>query len=117
MAYLGLTPSEHSSESKRRTGATTKAVNGAVRRLLTESAWTYRFPVRETRHLQHKASNASEYAKTRAWDAQKRLCHRYRTMLEQGKQVKTAITAIAREPAGYVWDIACHETPSEVTDQ
>ena len=117
MAYLGLTPSEYSSGSKRRTGAITKTGNGAVRRLLTESAWTYRFPARETRHLQHKAADASEYAKARAWDAQKRLCRRYRTMLEQGKQVKTVITAIARELAGYVWDIACHEMPSEMTDQ
>ena len=117
MAYLGLTPSEYSSGSKRRTGAITKTGNGAVRRLLTESAWTYRLPARETRHLQHKASDASEYAKARAWDAPKRLCHRYRTMLEQGKQVKTVITAIARELAGYVWDIACHEMPSDMKDK
>ena len=37
MAYLGLTPREYSTGSKRRTGGITKAGNGAVRRLLTES--------------------------------------------------------------------------------
>ena len=114
MAYLGLTPSEHSSGGKRQTGAITKTGNGAVRRLLTESAWTYRFPARDTHHLQRKAVDASDYAKARAWAAQKRLCQRYRTLLEQGKQVKTVVTAIARELAGYVWDIACHEMPEVV---
>lgn len=109
MGYLGLTPSEYSSGAKRQTGAITKTGNGTVRRLLTESAWTYRFPARDTHHLQRKAVNASDYAKARAWEAQKRLCGKYRTMLEQGKQVKTVVTAIARELAGYLWDIACHE--------
>ncbi len=116
MAYLGLTPSEHSSGGKRRLGAITKTGNGTVRRLLIESAWTYRFPARDTHHLQRKAEDASAYAKTRAWDAQKRLCQRYRTMQEQGKQVKTVVTAIARELAGYIWDIACHEMPDVVED-
>ena len=111
MAYLGLTPSEHSSGRKRQTGAITKTGNGLVRRLLTESAWTYRFPARDTYHMQRKAVDASDYAKARAWAAQKRLCKKYHTMLEQGKQVKTIVTAIARELAGYIWDIACHEMP------
>ena len=42
MAYLGLTSSEHSSGPKRRRGAITKTGNSVVRRLLIESAWTYR---------------------------------------------------------------------------
>ncbi|MCY4095436.1 MAG: transposase [Gammaproteobacteria bacterium] len=115
MAYLGLTPSEHSSGGKRQTGAITKTGNGVIRRLLTESAWTYRHPARETYHLQRKAADSSDYAKARAWAAQKRLCRRYRTMLEQSKQVKTVVTAIALELAGYIWDIACHEMPEAVT--
>jgi len=114
MAYVGLTPSEHSSGPKRQTGAITKTGNGLVRRLLTEGAWTYRFPARDTQYMQRKAVDASDYAKARAWAAQKRLCHKYRTMLEQGKQVKTVVTAIAREMAGYIWDIACHEMPDVV---
>ena len=109
MAYLGLNPSEYSSGGKRRTGAITKTGNGTARRLLTESAWTYRHPARETKHLQRKAADASEYARGRAWDAQKRLCGRYKSMVGSGKQVKTVVTAIARELAGYIWDIASHE--------
>ena len=114
MAYVGLTPSEHSSGPKRQTGAITKTGNGLVRRLLMEGAWTYRFPARDTHYMQRKAVDASNYAKARAWAAQKRLCNKYRTMLEQGKQVKTVVTAIAREMAGYIWDIACHEMPDVV---
>ena len=112
MSYLGLTPSEWSSGGRRRTGALTKTGNGAARRLLTESAWTYRHPAREMRHLQRKAANASDYAKERAWAAQKRLCRRYQEFLKRGTNVKTAVSAIARELAGFVWDIACHEMPN-----
>ena len=111
MAYLGLTSSEHSSGPKRRRGAITKTGNSVVCRLLIESAWTYRFPAWQTKHIQLKASHASDYARQRAWHAQKRVCRRYQKMTQDGKQVKTVVTAIARELAGYIWDIACHEMP------
>ena len=113
MAYLGLTPSEYSSGGRRRTGSITKTGNGTVRRILTESAWTYRFAARETRHLQRKAENASDYAKDRAWQAQKRLCGRYQQLIQSGKDSKTVVTAIGRELAGYIWDIACHDMPEQ----
>jgi transposase len=51
MAYLGLTPSEHTSSTKRRLGSITKAGNIAARRMLVECAWSYRFPARQTAHL------------------------------------------------------------------
>jgi len=82
MAYLGLVPSEHSSGGRRRQGAITKTGNSHARRMLVESAWSYRFPARQTAHLKRKAANASDEAK-----------------------------AIARELAGFIWDIVCHEMP------
>lgn len=109
MAYLGLTPSEHSSGGRRTTGGITKTGNSTVRRLLVECAWTYRYPPRQTHHLQRKSRDASNYAKTRAWDAQKRLCNRYASMTRNGKNTKNVITAIARELVGFIWDIARHE--------
>ena len=109
MAYLGLTPSEHSSGGRRNTGGITKTGNGVVRRLLVECAWTYRFPARQTHHLQRKSRDASDYAKQRAWDAQKRLCGRYAKMIRNGKNTKNVTTAIARELVGFIWDIAGHE--------
>ena len=39
MAYLGLTPSEHSSWARQRRGPITKTGNTHMRRLLVESAW------------------------------------------------------------------------------
>ena len=109
MAYLGLVPGEFSSGGRRRTTTITKTGNAAVRRILIESAWTYRHPPRNTRHLQRKAKQASDYAAKRAWAAQKRLCGRYLTLCRNGKSSKTVVTAIARELAGFIWDIGCHE--------
>ena len=56
MAYLGLVPSEHSSGRRRRQGAITLTGNGHARRALVESAWSYRFPARQTAHLKRKAA-------------------------------------------------------------
>jgi transposase len=42
MAYLGLTPSEHSSGASVRRGGITKAGSGLARRALIEGAWSYR---------------------------------------------------------------------------
>jgi len=42
-----------------------------------------------------------------AWQAQKRLCGRYRTLLWAGKEKKQVTTAVARELVGFIWAIAC----------
>src|SRR5690606_13635449 len=43
MAYVGLIPSEYSSGESRKQGKITKTGNRHVRRLLVESAWSYRY--------------------------------------------------------------------------
>lgn len=111
MAFLGLVPSEHSSSNRRRQGAITKTGNVHARRMLVESAWSYRFPARQTAHLKRKAASASGEAKAIAWKAQKRLCGRYKTLTQAGKNTKLACVAVARELAGFIWDIACQEMP------
>lgn len=107
MAFLGLVPSEHSTGSQRRLGGITRAGNTHVRRLLVESAWSYRFPARKTAHLQRKARHASKEAQAIAWKAQKRLCGRYRHLIAAGKDKRTACVAIARELSGFIWAVAC----------
>ena len=107
MAYLGLVPSEHSSGESRRRGGITKTGNGHVRRALTEAAWCYRFPARKTRHLERRAEKSSAEVQAIAWKAQKRLCGRYRYLIEQGKANTVAVTAVARELAGFIWAVAC----------
>jgi transposase len=111
MGYLGLVPSEHTSGRRRRQGAITLTGNGHARRMLVESAWSYRFPARQTKHLKAKARNASPAAKQIAWKAQKRLCERYRSLTQAGKDTKLVCVAIARELAGFIWDIVRQEMP------
>jgi len=111
MAFLGLVPSEHSSGGRRHQGAITKTGNRHARRMLVESAWSYRFPARQTMHLKRKAKKASAESRAIAWRAQKRLCGRYQTLLQAGKNTKQTTVAVARELAGFIWDIACHEMP------
>ncbi len=71
MAFLGLVPSEHSSGGSRHQGAITKTGNSHARRVLVESAWSYRFQARQTAHLKRKAATASDEARVIAWKAQK----------------------------------------------
>ena len=110
MSFVGLVPSEHSSGQRRHLGAITKTGNTRVRRLMVESAWSYRFPARRSLHLEKKAEKATEEAKAIAWKAQKRLCRRYRALLNAGKIQKVALTAIARELIGFIWAIVCEVT-------
>jgi transposase len=107
MAYLGLVPSEYSSGKTKRRGGITKTGNGHVRRVLTESAWCYRFQARKTAHLQRRAEKTSAEVQSIAWKAQKRLCGRYQHLLDKGKLKVQVCTAIARELAGFIWAIAC----------
>ena len=115
MGYLGLVPSEHSSGPRRRQGAITGTGNRRGRRILVESAWSYRFPARQTAHLVRKAAGAPPAAQQIAWRAQKRLCGRYRTLLQAGKNTKQTTVAIARELAGFLWAIAVQCAPAERT--
>lgn len=107
MAYVGLVPSEHSSGGSRRQGSITRTGNGHVRRVLVESAWGYRFAARKTRVIEKRAELTSPAVQAIAWQAQKRLCGRYRRLIESGKISKQATTAVARELLGFVWAIVC----------
>jgi transposase len=105
MKYLGMVPSEHSSGASRCRGGITKTGNGHVRRVLVEAAWTYRYPARKTAVLQRRAEQTPEAVQAIAWEAQKRLCTRFRMHQARGKLKVQICTAIARELAGYLWAI------------
>lgn len=107
MGYLGLVPSEHSSGPSRRQGGITRTGNGHVRRVLVEAAWNYRFAARKTHCIERRAEKTSQPVQAIAWQAQKRLCGRYRTLMQAGKDKKQVTTAVARELAGFIWAIAC----------
>jgi transposase len=107
MAYLGLVPSEDTSGPHIRRGGITKTGNGHARRVLVESAWSYRFPARKTAHLQRRARETSESVQAIAWQAQKRLCGRYWHLTARGKLKVKVCVAVARELVGFIWAIAC----------
>jgi transposase len=111
MSYVGLVPMVHSSGDKTYRGRITRTGNSFVRAVLTQSAWTYRFAARQTKHIKSKAAQASEEAKAVSWKAQKRLCGRYRYLMRAGKNSKITVIAIARELLGFIWDIVCNEMP------
>lgn len=106
MAYLGLVPREHSSGQTRRQGAITRTGNRHARCILVEAAWSYRHRPCLSREIAARQVGLSPAVIKIAWDAQKRLCRRFRHLLERGKPAPRVTTAIARELAGFVWAIA-----------
>ena len=106
MAWLGVTPSEHSSGDRRRQGSITKNGNSYARKLLVEAAWSYRYPARVSPDIQRRHEGIPKPIIDRAWDAQLRLCRRYRKLAARGKNVNTSVVAVARELSGFIWDIS-----------
>jgi transposase len=106
MAYLGLVPSEHSSGEHIKRKGITKTGNSHVRRILVEAAWAYRLPARRSAPLRKRQQGLSNLICQISWQAQLRLCARYRQMMARGKNKSVVITAIARELAGFIWAIA-----------
>jgi transposase len=85
MAYLGLTPSEHSSGASVRRGGITKAGSGLARRALIEGAWSYRMQARVSRKLHDRLENLPQAVRDIAWKGQLRMCQRYRHLVAAGK--------------------------------
>jgi len=106
MAYLGLVPSEHSSGASQKRGGITRTGNKHVRRVLTESAWSYRFRPAISYEIRRRNLGVSPQVQAIAWKAQGRLHGRYVRMLARGKNKQQTVTAVARELAGFIWAIA-----------
>ena len=97
-AWIGLTPSEHSSGESVRQGGITKAGNKHLRRVLVESAW----------HYLGCSPHSKDLAKGQAPDPAKgvrRLVGRRAAMLERGVHKNKANVATARELACWCWAI------------
>jgi transposase len=106
MGYLGMVPSECSTGDRIHRGPITKAGNRRARRTLVESAWSYQHPPRIGQDKQQKVAAAPRAVREIAWKAQCRLNRRYKALLRRGKLKTVAITAVARELAGFVWAVA-----------
>jgi transposase len=105
MGYLGLVPSESSTGDSIKRGPITKTGNRRARRMLIECAWSYRHPPRVSMDKQKKVDAVPPAVREIAWKAQCRLNRRYRALVRRGKLKTVAITAVARELAGFIWAI------------
>lgn len=103
MAYLGVTPSEHSTGGKKRQGAITKTGNTRVRRILIEAAWHQRHRPYVGKSLKKRRAGQPDWVIAAADKAMRRLNKRYRHLIRNGKKENIAITAVARELAGFIW--------------
>jgi len=112
MSYVGVVPSEYSTggPDKRRQGGITKAGNRHVRRLVTESAWNYRFRPVPSARMKAAIKNVDPSLQAEigriSKEAQQRLCTRYRHLLGNGKNPNVTVTAVGRELLGFIWAIA-----------
>jgi transposase len=102
MAFLGLVPSERTTGYDPKRGGITKTGNGHVRRVLIEAAWHYRHRPGVGSLRKRRTGQPAEIIAL-ADKAQHRLYRRYRRMTEAGKPGPKAVTAMARELAGFIW--------------
>jgi transposase len=105
MGYVGLIPTEQTTGPTRRRGPISKTGNAHVRRLLVESAWHYRRMPRMSKALRERSVGIAPGVCAIAWKAQKRLHHRLNRLIGRGKNSGEAVTAVARELAGFIWAI------------
>ena len=105
MGYTGLVSREYSSGESVKRSRITKVGNAHVRRVLVESAWSYRQSDRTGKTLLERRASGSSEAVSTARRAQERLCRKFHKMLGRGKPAQKAVIATARELAGFVWHI------------
>lgn len=117
MAFLGLIPSEHSSGTSVRQGGITKAGNVGLRALLFEAAWCYRGAAKVGSYmLARQPDDLPQEALDIGGRAQVRLCSRYRRLVARGKKSQVAVTAVARELVGFIWDIGRRAQPATMAE-
>ncbi len=104
MAYVGLIPSEHSSGSRRRQGAITKAGNARVRHVLIQAAWHYRRRPAVGAALKRRQEGQDPSVLAHAWKCQHRLYRIFHRLAEK-KPKQVAATAVAREMIGFLWAV------------
>lgn len=105
-AWIGLTPSEHSSGESVRQGGITKAGNKHLRRVLVESAWHYLGCPPHSKDLA-KGQVPDPGARRHAAKGARGLVGRRRAMLERGVHKNKASVATARELACWCWAVGC----------
>ena len=107
MSYTGAVGREHSSGDRIRRGSITKAGNAHIRRILIESAWSYRRGGLSATAKKRREGCPAEVVRI-ARTAEARLHRKFARMVAKNKPSQVAVTAVARELAGFIWSIARH---------
>ena len=103
MGFTGLVPAEYSSGERTRRGSITKAGSEPVRTALVEARGPTGSSPRSASRCAAGSSDASPDTLARSWKAQRHLHAKYKAMTARGKPPAVAVTAVARELAGFVW--------------
>jgi transposase len=105
--FLGIVPSEHTSDTRRRQGSITKAGPPHARRLLVEAAHHYRYQPRVGDKLARRQAGQDPRIIEIAWRAQRRLYQRWQHLRSQRRKHTSVVTiAVARELAAFLWEAA-----------
>jgi transposase len=113
MAYLGVVPGEDSTGSRRRQGAITKCGNGHARWMLIECASHYQYHAKVSPELSKRQAGQSQEVRTISWNAQNRLCYRFRALSARRINRNKVIVAIARELSAFIWELH-HQVSREI---
>jgi transposase len=105
--YLGITPSERTSDEKRRQGSITKAGPSHARRLLVEASHHYARIPNIGPTLRRRQEGQDARVCQIAWRAQRRLHARWSHLrVHRGKPAGKVTVACARELSGFLWEAA-----------
>jgi len=105
MAFLGLIPREHSTGSTRRQGSITKAGNAHARWILIEVVQHAFLPPKVSAPLTLRQQGQPTVFRELSWKIQVRLHKRAWHLLQRGVMKAKVTVALARELAGFVWDL------------
>jgi transposase len=105
--FLGVVPSEYTSDDKRVQGQITKAGPPHARRLLVEAAHHYRHRPAVGETIAARQVGQDPRVVQIAWRCQRRLHERWMHLAgTRGKRTGTVAIACARELAGFCWEAA-----------
>jgi transposase len=105
--HLGITPSERTSDERRRQGGITKAGSKHARRLLVEAAHHYARPPKLSTELRRRQDGQDPRVCDVSWRAQERLHARWMHLRRRRrKPAGTVAVACARELACFIWEAA-----------
>ena len=74
------------------------------------ASWHYRYSRPVSKALQRRREGQAEEVVVYADRAMRRLAKKYQRLMAGGKSSKVAVTAVARELAGFIWGLMVEKT-------